>query len=50
MGESTTKYEFGLKLLKTLGLQQNTLNETSILSFESRVKKITDQTLDSSYY
>lgn len=49
-GESTTKYEFGLKLLKTLGLQQNTLNETSILSFESRVKRSTDQTLDSSYY
>lgn len=49
-GESITKYEFGLKLLNSLELQKNTLNESSILSFKSRAQRSTDQTLDSSYY
>lgn len=49
-GELCTKYEFGSKLLETLGLPTNKLSKNLISSFEGRVKRSNDQSLDSSFY
>lgn len=49
-GELCTKYEFGSKLLETLGLPTNKLCKNLISSFEGRIKRSNDQSLDSSFY
>ena len=49
-GELCTKYQFGNSLLKSLSIPTTKLIESSILSFNDRAKRCTDQSLDSSFY
>lgn len=49
-GELCTKYQFGKKLLESLGITTDKLVESSILSFEDRAKRCTDQSIDSAMY
>ena len=49
-GEICTKYEFGKRLLENLNVSTEKLVESSILTFSSRAKRCTDQSLDSSFY
>lgn len=49
-GELCTKYEFGKKLLETLNISTTKLNKSSILAFNDRAKRCTDQSMDSSFY
>lgn len=46
----STKYNFGSSLLKALGITNPNLKQSSILNFEGRAKRCTDQSLDSNYY
>lgn len=48
--EVVTKFEFGMTLLKALGLKTSTIKRSKILDFEQRAKRCTDQTLDCAYY
>lgn len=48
--ENCTKYEFGMSLLRSLQLDVKKIIRGSILNFEDRAKRCTDQTLDTSNY
>lgn len=49
-GGLCTKYEFGKLLLKSLNLATNKLVESSILNFDNRAKRSTNQSINSSFY
>ena len=49
-GELCTKYEFGNKLLKKIGISNDKVFENSISTLEGRSKRSNDQSLDSSLY
>lgn len=49
-GELCNKYEFGYKVLETLGISTQCLSNGSISSFASRANRSNDQSLDSSFY
>lgn len=49
-GELCTKFVFGKKLLETLNISTTKLLESSILSYNDRAKRCTDQSLDSRFY
>jgi dTDP-4-dehydrorhamnose reductase len=42
-----SKFDFGLKIVKSLNLSSNLIERGSIMKFEDRAKRATDQTLDS---
>lgn len=48
--EITTKYKFGIELLKSLNLESKFVEIGQISSFKDRVKRSMDQTLSCSYY
>ena len=48
--EITTKYEFGYKLCKEMGLNNSLIKIGSINDAKFKAKRAKDQTLDSSYY
>ncbi|MGB1902113.1 MAG: SDR family oxidoreductase [Flavobacteriaceae bacterium] len=48
--EKTTKYNFGLGLLKQLKMDHNSVKKTSILDFSNREKRVLNQCLDVNYY
>lgn len=48
--ESCSKYEFGTRMLKSIGLSTSNVKSTSILEFKDRAKRCTDQTLDTTFY
>ncbi len=45
--DSCTKYQFGIELLKSLGMSHDHIGKGSILTFSKRAKRSTDQTLSS---
>ena len=48
--EVVSKFEFGTRLLSELNIQNETVAKGSILQFNQRAKRSTDQSLDCSYY
>ena len=48
--ENTTKYRFGIEVLKALNLKTHTVKKASIKTFLDRAKRCNDQTLDCTYY
>jgi len=48
--ELTTKYSFGMKLLKALNLDEQSIYKGSIKSLKNRAKRCNDQSLDCNYY
>ncbi len=48
--EISTKYEFGIKLIKALELKTSSVNKGSISDFTKRAKRANDQSLDCSLY
>jgi dTDP-4-dehydrorhamnose reductase len=48
--EVSTKYEFGINLLKSLNLQTSNIDKGSISDFADRAKRSHDQTLSCEYY
>ena len=49
-GELCSKFEFGEKLLQALEIRAEMLTKSLITSFETRAKRSSDQSLDTSYY
>ena len=45
-----TKYDFGVSILKELGLSEVLVNKGSIMEFPDRAKRCADQSLDSRFY
>jgi len=45
-----TKYEFGISVLKGLGLSVKFINKSSIMEFPDRAKRCVDQSLNSTFY
>ena len=48
--EVVSKFEFGTRLLSELNIQNETVAKGSILQFNQRAKRSTDQSLDCSYF
>ncbi|MCK9300780.1 MAG: SDR family oxidoreductase [Bacteroidales bacterium] len=48
--EYCTKYDFGINLLTTLGLDTKNIKKSSIEEFPNRVNRAKDQTLNTTYY
>tara|TARA_B100000886_G_scaffold340021_1_gene307502 strand:- start:2685 stop:3563 length:879 start_codon:yes stop_codon:yes gene_type:complete len=48
--EHTTKFQFGIKLIKALELKTNNISKGSILKFKKRAKRANDQTLSVELY
>ncbi len=48
--EVVSKFEFGIRLLEKLNINFDSVSKGSILTFNQRAKRSTDQSLDCSYY